>query len=102
MWEHLKWISSDAQVRQASEKQRALLGRFSQLVRPGGQLVYATCSLSRVENEDVVAAFLAGARDFEPAPFRNTFGGRVRGGGLTLFPSLHDTDGFFVARLRRR
>jgi 16S rRNA (cytosine967-C5)-methyltransferase len=58
--------------------------------------------LSRRENEDVVAAFLTEHPEFHPEPFANTFGALTRGPGLTLFPALHNTDGFFVASLRRR
>jgi 16S rRNA (cytosine967-C5)-methyltransferase len=71
-------------------------------VRPGGRLVYATCSLSSRENELVVAAFLAKHIEFTVEPFARTFGAIPRGAGLLLLPSLHDTDGFFVASLRRR
>jgi 16S rRNA (cytosine967-C5)-methyltransferase len=54
------------------------------------------------ENENVVTEFLAGHPDFEPAGFADAFGATPRGAGLVIFPSLHDTDGFFVASLRRR
>lgn len=99
---HLKWVTTEAQIAQAAEKQGALLHQFSQCVRPGGRLIYATCSLSSRENEDVVAGFLADHREFQMEPFARIFGAHRRDSGLTLFPSLHDTDGFFVASLRRR
>lgn len=99
---HLKWTTTDADLRSAAKLQRTLLDDFSRRVRPGGRLVYATCSLSSGENEAVVADFLAANADFEPAPFARTFGALHRGAGLLLLPSLHDTDGFFVASLRRR
>lgn len=99
---HLKWTTTPEIVAQRAALQQKLLGNFAQRVRPGGRLVYATCSLSHSENEDVVAAFLAAHPEFQPAPFANTFGFTARGHGLTLLPSRHDTDGFFVASLRRR
>jgi 16S rRNA (cytosine967-C5)-methyltransferase len=99
---HLKWVTTEAHVEKAAAKQRALLRDFSRRVRPGGRLVYATCSLSRHENEAVVAAFLREQGDFQPAPFAKTFGATVRGNGLTLFPAINDTDGFFVAVFSRR
>ena len=99
---HLKWVTTEAQVSDAAKIQSQLLGQFSACVRPGGRLVYATCSLSRHENEEVVAEFLAQHGDFRPEPFANTFSFIPRGNGLTLMPSRHDTDGFFVASLRRR
>jgi 16S rRNA (cytosine967-C5)-methyltransferase len=99
---HLKWTITPATIAEKAALQTTLLARFAPTVRAGGRLIYATCSLSRQENEHVVAAFLRQHPDFEPAPFRNTFGFGERGGGLTLLPSRHDTDGFFVANLRRR
>lgn len=99
---HLKWTTSASDVTQAAEKQRHLLERFSARVRRGGRLVYATCSLSRFENEDVVASFLEQHPEFAPAPFGQTFGFPPRGHGLTVLPARHDTDGFFVASFRRQ
>jgi len=99
---HLKWCTAPATITERAALQGKLLAQFAALVRTGGRLVYATCSLSRRENEDVVAAFLAMHADFEPVPFAQTFGFTPRGGGLTLLPARHDTDGFFVAAWRRR
>jgi 16S rRNA (cytosine967-C5)-methyltransferase len=58
--------------------------------------------LSRCENEEVVTAFLAEQREFHAVGFAKTFGIPVREGTLTILPSVHNTDGFFVASLRRR
>ena len=88
---HLKWCTTPETVVRAATLQHELLTRFARHVRPGGLLVYATCSLSHHENEDVITAFLDTQTDFEPAvPAR------------TLLPSEHNTDGYFVAPLRRR
>lgn len=99
---HLKWTTTPAQIDRAAVTQRALLHQFSAHIRPGGRLIYATCSLSRRENEDVVAAFGAEHPAFAPAPCARTFGLTPAGGGLTLWPARHNTDGFFVAAWRRR
>lgn len=98
---HLKWSTTPAIVADRAGLQQQLLAQFARAVRRGGRLVYATCSLSRHENEAVVAAFLETHGDFAPVPFRATFGFAPRGNGLTLMPSHHDTDGFFVASLQR-
>lgn len=98
---HLKWTTTEANVARAAETQAALLHDFSALVRPGGRLVYATCSLSARENEDVVNRFLAAHPAFHPEPFARTFETTARGAGRLILPSVHDTDGFFVASLRR-
>ncbi len=87
---HLKWTTSAGQVAQAAEKQRALLAQFSANVQPGGRLIYATCSLSHMENEDVVAAFLGGHPEFA-----------VESPARAILPAEYNTDGFFVAALRR-
>jgi 16S rRNA (cytosine967-C5)-methyltransferase len=99
---HLKWVTAEQQISGAADQQLALLHQFSRNVRAGGRLVYATCSLSRRENEEVIAAFLAEQREFRTEPLAHTFGHRLREGGLTIFPSRHNTDGFFTASLRRR
>jgi 16S rRNA (cytosine967-C5)-methyltransferase len=99
---HLKWTTSQTDVAKAAVLQRTLLSANSALVRKGGRLVYATCSLAKTENEAVADQFLQSHVDFETeAPHRN-FGGLVRGGGLTFLPALHDSDGFFVAAFRRK
>jgi 16S rRNA (cytosine967-C5)-methyltransferase len=98
---HLKWTTGAGQVMQAAARQLSLLQRFSALVRPGGRLIYATCSLSRFENDDVIAGFLREQPGFAPAPLARHFGFTPGNGGLTLLPARHDTDGFFVASLVR-
>jgi len=103
---HLKWTTTPAQVTAAAEQQLALLTHYAALVRPGGQLIYATCSLSHFENEDVIRAFLTANSSFAPelpTPDRAFgFTADAATGGLTLLPARHNTDGFFVATLRRQ
>ncbi len=99
---HLKWTTSAGDITHAAEKQLVLLTQFSALVRPGGRLVYATCSLSRLENEDVVAAFLAAHPDFTAEPPARAFNATPRSIGLAILPAAHNTDGFYVASLRRK
>jgi len=100
---HLKWVTTSGSIARAAVVQHNLLTQFAAHVRPGGRLVYATCSLCRRENAEVLSAFLAARPDFAPAPFARTFGFTPNaGGGLTIWPATHDTDGFFVASLRRQ
>ena len=99
---HLKWVTTPALIATRAELQQKLLSQYAAQVRVGGQLVYATCSLSQRENEAVVQDFLAAHRDFVVAPCAQTFGFTPGPAGLTLLPARQDTDGFFVAALRRR
>lgn len=70
-------------------------------LRRGGEMVFSTCTLRKKENEDVLSSFLAVRPDFAPLPF--TVGGlSAPDGRLTLFPDTHGTDGFFIAKLRRK
>lgn len=99
---HLKWVTDENAIARAAALQAELLRKFAGVVRPGGRLIYATCSLSRRENQDVLTSFLAEHSDFAAETFAATFGFNPAAGGMTLWPSGHDTDGFFVASLRRR
>lgn len=82
--------------------QRDILDNVSRYVRPGGVLLYATCTLRQAENEDVAEAFLSHHPDFHREGF--TLPGpldRVEEGQCTLWPQRLETDGFFLAKFRR-
>ena len=82
--------------------QLQILKNQARYVRPGGVLIYSTCTLVRRENEGVVEKFLKTNPEFslEPLTLPAEFGENTTG-MLTLVPGEHDTDGFFIARLRR-
>ncbi|MGN8967396.1 16S rRNA (cytosine(967)-C(5))-methyltransferase RsmB [Intestinimonas sp. HCP28S3_D6] len=83
--------------------QAAILENVSTYVKPGGVLLYCTCTLQTVENEDIVITFLERHPEYTlegfalPGPV-----GEVPEGMVTLWPQRHGTDGFFFAKLRRR
>jgi 16S rRNA (cytosine967-C5)-methyltransferase len=86
--------------------QGSLLERYAAMVRPGGRLVYSTCSLLRGENEEVVEEFLGVRGDFTQVSAAEVL--RERGiavpgcdEALRFFPHRHGTDGFFAAVLQR-
>ena len=81
--------------------QAAILQNCARYVRPGGTLVYSTCTILRRENEDVVRAFLEHNADFAAVPWAHPVCGARKDGMATLLPPVHDTDGFFIAKLRR-
>lgn len=98
-WARLQLARGD--IARYAARQRALLESHAHAVRPGGVLVYATCSVFRAENAAVVQWFLDGFPDFRPDPFPNPLGGATRGGVLQVWPWDGDCDSLFVVRLRR-
>ena len=107
----LKWRQSPKAIEELRVKQAAILESASRLLKSGGRLVYATCSLLRAENEDIAAAFTAAhAADFTPVPAGQAleqahverFAELDEGGMLRLWPQRHGTDGFFAAVWQRR
>ena len=109
----LKWRQTPQTVAAQAELQQAILGSAARLLKPGGRLVYATCSLLRDENEAVCAAFEVGHADFEAVPVEGLLSGAHVSGAtslcsgdegrwLRLWPHRHATDGFFAAVWRKR
>lgn len=81
--------------------QRSILDNCAQYVRPGGVLMYSTCTLRKGENDELVDGFLADHRDFAQESFSLPCLGE-RPGRVTFWPHIHGTDGFFAAKLRRK
>jgi 16S rRNA (cytosine967-C5)-methyltransferase len=102
-----RWRLTPEEVQSFPPRQREILGRYSDLVRPGGLLVYATCSVNRAENEEVRDAFLAAHPGFDPVAVAELLGAdRAKALGarehdLQLLPHRHGTDGFYLTALRR-
>ncbi len=99
-----RWRIGPADLAALAEAQRRWLGAAAGVVRPGGLLVYATCSLEAEENEDQVSEFLEERREYcLEAPPRDLPEGVITGRGeLSVLPQHFGTDGAFAARLRRR
>ncbi len=107
----LKWRQTPQSVAELQVKQVAILASAARLLKPGGRLVYATCSLLDVENEGIAEAFTAErAADFKVMPAVEALAkahvseaeSLVRGDYLRLWPHVHATDGFFAAVWERR
>ena len=102
----LKWRQSETALAELNAKQKSILDAAASLVKPGGRLVYGTCSLLREENEEIVDAFLAAHPDFQLVPVRevlNRQGVRVHKTEtyLHLYPHVHEPAGFFAAVMER-
>ena len=82
--------------------QAAILENAARYVRPGGTLVYSTCTILPEENEQVTDAFLAEHSDFTKEPFALPAPVGKTDGSLTLWPQRHGTDGFYICRMKRR
>lgn len=101
----LKWRQSPEAVQEMAAKQLAILRSAARLLKPGGRLVYATCSLLREENEAVAQAFGEQESGFEVLPAAQALaplkladpGALCSGDFLRLWPHRHATDGFFAA-----
>ena len=83
--------------------QREILEAGAAALRPGGRLVYSTCTISRRENEDQIADFLARHPEFSAADLPGPYPPTSADGGTfsQTLPHRDDTDGFFIAALRR-
>jgi 16S rRNA (cytosine967-C5)-methyltransferase len=106
----LKWRQSAQAVRELAAKQAAILAAAAALVRPGGRLVYATCSLLPAENDEIAAGFGREHPGFRPLPAAEALraGGvaeaeaLVDGDVLRLWPQRHGCDGYYAALWQRR
>jgi 16S rRNA (cytosine967-C5)-methyltransferase len=103
----IRWRRTATDLVAAAQRQRALLTAVAQRVRSGGALVYATCTITQIENDDVIAAFLAGHPDFtivDPRPSlpREAHALVDAAQRLRTWPHRHALEGFFAVRLLRR
>lgn len=103
----LKWRQTPQSVTELTAKQAAILAAAAKLLKPGGRLVYATCSLLPEENAQIVDTFLTAHSEFARRPVAEvlaTQGIRIDMAGvdLQLLPQVHGTDGFYAAVLERQ
>ncbi|MHB1141065.1 MAG: RsmB/NOP family class I SAM-dependent RNA methyltransferase [Sulfuricaulis sp.] len=100
----IKW--RDINLAELADTQQRILAAAAELLKPGGRLVYATCSLLQEENEDIVEKFLAARPEFHMVPVNEILERRhiplsMTGNALRLLPHLHQTDGFYAVALEK-
>jgi 16S rRNA (cytosine967-C5)-methyltransferase len=101
----IKWRRREEDLPTLAGMQLQMLRHAADTVRPGGLLLYSTCSSEPDENEDVAAAFLADCPDFEPAVPPGPEASRLpidAAGHLRTYPHLHGLEAFFAALFVRR
>lgn len=102
----IKWNLKEEHIEALAKLQRDILQNAVQYVKPGGVMVYSTCTLTIEENEEIINWFLEKYSDFRlesieeylPDSLRNQGGDR---GYIKLFPNINNCDGFFIARIRK-
>jgi 16S rRNA (cytosine967-C5)-methyltransferase len=103
----LKWTKKESEIAEIAELQRSILDSIHPLLKPGGILVYSTCTTEPEENIEQIRRFLEAEPAFTPEPFPEGIlpegwaSEEGRSGMLQLLPHQYDSDGFFIARLRK-
>jgi 16S rRNA (cytosine967-C5)-methyltransferase len=103
----IKWSRNLEDKREIIKLQEKILDTSSKYVKPGGVLVYSTCTIEREENEEVVENFTKANREFDLEDISNYLAEgfckeTAKKGYIQLYPHIDGTDGFFIARMRRR
>ena len=102
----VKWRQKETAIAEMQEKQAAILDGAARLLKGGGRLVYATCSLLDEENDRIVEQFLAKHEEFTLVPMSQVLAEQKieleMGDYLKMLPHKHQTDGFFAAVLERK
>ena len=96
-----KWNFSTSDVKEIAKIQTKVLQNAATGVKPGGTLVYATCSIFHEENRDIVDKFLKGSQNFVLEPFINPLTGKKTDGTTQVYPWDGNCDATFIARFRK-
>ena len=102
----IKWKKEREHYKTLAQMQGKILRNAAALLKPGGYLVYSTCTIMPEENQDVVMGFLKDNHNFRLCDFSKLLpealaGEDAKKGYLQLFPNIHGTDGFFISKMER-
>lgn len=98
----IRWRISPADIENLAGRQIRILLQAASMVKPGGRLIYSTCSVEPEENEQVINKFIEQTRGFEPLALAVNSSLITRSGAVRLWPQRDGADGFFIAAFERR
>lgn len=102
----IKYVKTPAELAELAGIQQAILQTCAHYVKPGGRLIYSTCTINRAENDENLDQFLQTNPDFAEAPLADALPAalatRAKNGRLQLFPHLDGVDGFYIAALEKQ
>jgi 16S rRNA (cytosine967-C5)-methyltransferase len=101
----IKWHRNETDIKRLGHLQKQIIDQVAHYLKPGGVLVYSTCTLTKEENEDIVEDFLEHHEEFvldDAAGYLSEKASSlIRGGYYMALPHRHNTDGFFASRMRK-
>jgi 16S rRNA (cytosine967-C5)-methyltransferase len=101
----IKWHRNESDIKRLGHLQKQIIDQVAHYLKPGGVLVYSTCTLTKEENEDIVEDFLEHHEEFvldDAAGYLSEKASSlIRGGYYMALPHRHNTDGFFASRMRK-
>lgn len=98
----IKYNKTEESLKELTTIQAKIIASSAEYVKSGGTLVYSTCTINSAENEDIVNAFLAHHDQFELVDISTNVEMVSTSKMITLFPNVHQTDGFFIAKMRKK
>lgn len=103
----IKWNRKEEDIEDLVKIQRNILNNASKYVKPGGLIIYSTCTIEENENINMIEEFLNKNKDFTLSPFDQLISfdenmSSSKEGYIQMFPNIHGTDGFFISRIKKK
>ncbi|MPN49291.1 Ribosomal RNA small subunit methyltransferase F [bioreactor metagenome] len=99
-------LKNEKEIELLPSLQYAILRNAAEYLKPGGELVYSTCTLKKAENEEIVEKLIRENENYELCDIGSLLPARYLNPGqkgmITLMPHTHNTEGFFISKLRRK
>jgi 16S rRNA (cytosine967-C5)-methyltransferase len=103
----IKWNRKEEDIEDLVKIQKNILNNASKYVKPGGLIIYSTCTIEENENMNTIEEFLNKNKDFTLSPFDQLISfdenmSSSKEGYIQMFPNIHGTDGFFISRIKKK